>query len=242
MIGLLGLIILIILLAIVLIRQNRLRNNHRTLLFQQRLLRTQMNPHFLFNSLTSIQHYIINKDPTLASDYLGRFSKLVRQILNNSAQEYILLEDEISSIKNYLELQKLRFHNMFDYSIEIGEMIDEESVLVPPMLAQPFIENAIEHGFKNKEDKGHLKISFRLNGNMIRVIIDDNGVGRKKAQKISEEQNRGHRSMSTTITRERLQVLKRRAHSKIHLEISDLKDENENVTGTSVIFDMPYKD
>ena len=241
-VGLLGMMILIVLLAIVLIRQNRLRNNHQTLLFQQRLLRTQMNPHFLFNSLTSIQHYIINKDSTLASDYLGRFSKLVRQILNNSSREYILLEDEIGSIKNYLELQKLRFQDMFDYSIEIDEMIDDESVMVPPMLAQPFIENAIEHGFKYKEGKGQLKIGFKMNGNMIRVTIDDDGVGREKSQIINEERNREHRSMSTTITRERLQVLNRRARQKVHLQILDLNDEDGNVTGTRVVFDMPFKD
>lgn len=242
MIGLLGMMILIVLLAIALIRQNRLRSNHRALLFQQRLLRTQMNPHFLFNTLTSIQHYIINKDSTMASDYLGRFSKLVRQILNNSALEFIPLEDEISSIENYLDLQKLRFRNMFDYTIVIDENIDAESVLVPPMLAQPFIENAIEHGFKYQDEKGKLKIDIRLNGNLIRVTIEDNGIGRKQAQEIHRQQNRGHTSMSTTITRERLQVLKKRTHQKTHIHISDLTDENGHDAGTRVVFDVPYKD
>jgi tetratricopeptide (TPR) repeat protein len=241
MVGLGGLVVLVILFAIVLIRQNKLRNSQQTLLFQQRLLRTQMNPHFLFNSLASIQNFIIKEKPALASDYLSRFSKLVRQILNNSVEEWVPLEDEIESIKNYLELQKVRHRDMFDYSIDVDEAIDPETIQVPPMLAQPFIENSIEHGFKQKNGKGHLKIQFKKNGKLIRFELEDDGIGREKAMQIVAEQNRDHRSMSTDITRQRLKVLNKKTRQKINLSIVDLKNDKGEPTGTRVMFDIPFK-
>ncbi len=241
LLGLGGVVLLIILLAVILIRQNKLRNSQQTLLFQQRLLRTQMNPHFLFNSLSSIQNFIIQEKPAIASDYLSRFAKLVRQILNNSVEEYVLLEDEISSIENYLELQKARYRDMFDYSIEVDKEIDPETILIPPMLAQPFIENSIEHGFKHKDSKGNMQIRFALNDKLIRFEVEDDGIGREKAMKILKEQNKGHRSMATDITRDRLQVLNKKRRHKIRLAISDLKDDNGNPIGTKVVFDIPYK-
>ncbi|MCB2220990.1 MAG: histidine kinase [Bacteroidetes bacterium] len=235
------LVILIVFLAVVLIRQNKLRNHQHTLLLQQRLLRTQMNPHFLFNSLASIQNFIIKEKPALASDYLSRFSKLVRQILNNSVEEWVPLEDEIESIKNYLELQKVRHRDMFDYSIDVDEAIDPETIQVPPMLAQPFIENSIEHGFKQKSGKGHLKIQFKKNGKLIRFELEDDGIGREKAMKIVAEQNKDHRSMSSEITRQRLKVLSKKTRQKINLSIIDLKDEKRNPVGTKVAFDIPFR-
>lgn len=239
----LGFVVLLIgFMAIILTRQNRLKNSQQTLLFQQRLLRTQMNPHFLFNSLASIQNFIIKEKPALASDYLSRFSKLVRQILKNSVEEWITLEDEISSIKNYLELQKVRYPDLFDYTIEIDEAIDTETILVPPMLAQPFIENAIEHGFKHKEGKGHMKIQFKKHGKLIRFDLEDDGIGRDKAMQILKSQNTKHHSMSTEITRQRLKVLSKKTRQKIILSIIDLKDEDGNSTGTNVIFDLPFRD
>jgi LytS/YehU family sensor histidine kinase len=200
-----------------------------------------MNPHFLFNSLSSIQNFIIRKKPVEASDYLSRFSKLVRQILNNSVEEYVVLEDEIGSIENYLELQKIRYSNMFDYSIVVDNEIDPETILIPPMLAQPFIENSIEHGFKYKDGKGIMKIRFELNGSLIHFEVEDDGVGREKAKQISKGQNKDHRSMSTKITRDRLKVLKKRFGKKITLAITDLKDEKGNPVGTKVCFDIPFK-
>jgi LytS/YehU family sensor histidine kinase len=177
----------------------------------------------------------------VASDYLSRFSKLVRQILNNSVEEYVLLEDEINSIENYLELQKIRYSNMFDYNIEVDNEIDPETILIPPMLAQPLIENAIEHGFKHKSSRGNMKIRFKLNDKLIRFEVEDDGVGREKAKEILKKQNKDHRSMSTKITRERLKVLNKKNRVKIRLTIKDLKDEKGNPAGTKVDFDIPYK-
>jgi LytS/YehU family sensor histidine kinase len=121
-----------------------------------------MNPHFLFNSLASIQNYIINEDSGNASIYLSRFSQLVRNILDNSVEEYVPVEKEIETIKNYFELQKVRYAGKFDFNIEVDEAIDQENMMIPPMLAQPFIENAIEHGIKHKETNGHINIRFLL--------------------------------------------------------------------------------
>ncbi len=239
LVGLGGLLILILLLAIILIRQNKLRNSQQTLLFQQRLFRTQMNPHFLFNSLASIQNFIIKEKPTEASDYLSRFSKLVRQILNNSVEEYIPLEDEVNSIENYLELQKIRHRDMFDYTLEVDEEFDMETTLIPPMLAQPFIENSIEHGFKHKEGKGNMKIRFRLNGRLICFELEDDGVGREKALQIMQSQNKNHQSMSTEINRQRIIALNRKLKRKITLDIIDLKDEFGKAAGTKVIILIP---
>ncbi len=240
-VGLGGVAVLILLLAIILIRQNKLRNSQETLHLQQRLLRTQMNPHFLFNSLASIQNFIIKEKPALASDYLSRFSKLVRQILNNSVEEWVPLEDEIESIENYLELQKVRHRELFEYTIEVNEAIDPEATQVPPMLTQPFIENSIEHGFKDKEGKGHMKITFKLNGKLIRFELEDDGIGREKAMQTLKSQNKDHRSMSTEITRERLKVLNKKTRQKINLSIVDLKNELGEAAGTKVVFDIPYK-
>jgi len=235
------LVVFIVLIAILYIRQNKLKTEQDKTTLQQKLLRTQMNPHFLFNSLASIQHYIIKEKPTMASDYVGRFSKLVRQILNNSVEEWITLEDEIGSIENYLELQKVRYRDMFEYTLEMDEEIDPETTLVPPMLAQPFIENSIEHGFKHKEDKGKMRLRFSLNGNLIHFELEDDGVGREKAMKQLQSRNNDHRSMSTEITRERLKVLNKKLKQKINLAITDLKDDQGNPAGTKVVFDIPIK-
>jgi len=241
LIGLGALVIVVIFMAMLYVRQNKLKTEQGKTKLQQRLLRTQMNPHFLFNSLSSIQNYIIKEKPTKASDYLGRFSKLVRQILNNSVEEWISLEDEIGSIKNYIELQKVRYRDMFEYTLEVDEKIDQETTLVPPMLAQPFVENSIEHGFKHKENKGNMKIRFSLNGNLICFELEDDGVGRDKAMQELKSENKDHLSLSTDITRERLQVLNKKLKQKISLAIVDLKDDNGNSAGTKVSFDIPFK-
>ncbi|MBW6459103.1 MAG: histidine kinase [Bacteroidales bacterium] len=237
--GLSGLAILIVFIAVMLHRQNQLKNSRQTLLLQQRLFRTQMNPHFLFNSLASIQNFIIKEKPSLASDYLGRFSKLVRQILNSSAVEYVPLEEEISSIENYLALQKVRYRDMFDYTVEMDEEIDTETARIPPMLAQPFIENAIEHGILHKGSYGRIQIRIRRSGDRAIFEVEDDGVGREKAQEILHKHDKDHKSMATAITRERIAILNRKLKRKITLEIIDLKDEQGEAKGTRVVFGVP---
>jgi sensor histidine kinase YesM len=225
--------------AIILVRQNKLRNEQRTLLLQQRLFRLQMNPHFLYNSLASIQNFIIKQNPAEANSYLSKFSKLVRQILNSSASEYVSLDDELDSIQNYLALQKIRYKEMFDHTVETDDELDPETISIPPMLAQPFIENAIEHGIKHKGSKGHLKINLRKKNHSFILEIEDDGVGRDRAQEIEKPGKKDHKSMATTITSDRLDALNKKLKQKIRFEIIDLKDENGNATGTRVVFEIP---
>lgn len=155
-----GALIVLSLFGLLFFQRKRYKAEQKSIVMEQRLLRAQMNPHFLFNSLASIQNYIINQDTDQASIYLSRFSKLVRNILDNSTEEYVPLEKEIDTIRNYLELQKVRYAGKFDFTITVDEKLDEENTLIPPMLAQPFIENAIEHGIKHKETNGHIAIRF----------------------------------------------------------------------------------
>lgn len=239
--GLGAMIVLVILIAILINRQNKLKSNHQNLLLQQKLFRSQMNPHFLFNSMSSIQNYIIDEKPDKAAKYLSRFSKLMRNILDSSVEEFVPLEEEISTIENYLELQKIRYHNKFDYSIEIDNTIDKESIMIPPMLAQPFIENSIEHGFKSKESKGKIKIKFTTIGKFLHFEIEDDGIGRKKAQEIRLHQNEDYKSLATVISLERINVINRKMKSKITLTIEDLINEKGDANGTKVTFNIPYE-
>ncbi len=239
--GSIGLLIVVLMFGYILFRQNKLKTEQQMLSLQQKLFRSQMNPHFIFNSLASIQNFMVKQDSKKASIYISRFSELVRSILDSSVEEYIPFEKEKNTIGNYLELQKVRFPDKFDYSIEVDENIDPENMMIPPMLAQPFIENSIEHGFKHKTVKGKLKISFTLNNNHIVFEIEDDGIGREKAQEIGYKLKKDHRSMATDITRERLTVLNKKLKQKISLIISDLKNENNEPTGTKVVFDIPFK-
>ncbi|MBW6490481.1 MAG: sensor histidine kinase [Lentimicrobium sp.] len=239
--------VLLLFILILVLRQNRIKSGRKVAEFKQRLLRSQMNPHFIFNSLTSIQNFILQQDDIKASIYLSRFSDLVRNILNNSQEEFINLEAEISTIENYLSLQKIRFPDKFDYIIDIDPGIDIESVMIPPMLAQPFIENAIEHGIKHKEWKGRIAIRIRqtIEQSNSRTIeqamfeVEDDGVGREKAKEILQKQDKDHKSLATVITRERIAALNRRSKKKITLEIIDLKDDEGNARGTLVRFGLP---
>jgi len=260
LVGLAGFILLAVVVVMLLVRQNRMKAMQDKTILEQRLLRAQMNPHFLFNTLTNIQGYMIENDMSRASQYLSRFARLMRNILDNTARESVPLGQEISTIENYLELQKLRYQGKFDYEIIIDENIDPEAVFIPPMLAQPFIENAIEHGIKHAKEKGRIIVQLsncptvqllkghtgRLRDKMIEIIITDNGVGREQSGQIEHKQSKDHRPMATSITRERLQVLARRvsrkSRKKISLEITDMHDEEGKACGTRVRLVVPTAD
>ncbi len=231
-----GFLAVIVILAILLFRQSHLKSLHHSLVLEQKLLRSQMNPHFIFNTLASIQTFILQEDPEKASRYLAKFSKLVRNILDDSAEETVTLSQEISTVENYLELQKLRYAGKFDYSLQVDEGIDTEEMQVPPMLCQPFIENALEHGIKHKTEPGRIDISFFLQERNLVVQITDNGVGRERAKEIEAARQSTHRSMSTSITTDRLKILNKKTGKGIHFEITDLKDLDGQSAGTRVTF------
>ncbi len=233
------LLLFVLLLFFIYFRQRRIRESQEKILLEQRLLRSQMNPHFIFNSLASVQNFIVKQDETKASIYLSRFSELVRSILNNSLEEQITLEREINTIQNYLELQKVRFPEKFDYSLHVDDSLDIENTFIPPMMAQPFIENAIEHGIKHKVIKGNISISFKRQNHYVELVVEDNGIGREKAKELLLRFDKDHKSLATSITLERIKVLNRKHKRKITLEIIDLKGEYGEAKGTRVVFQVP---
>jgi len=237
-----GVFLIISLMILLWIQRKRFRSDKKAMLLEQKLLRSQMNPHFLFNSLTNIQNFILTEKPEKANIYLAKFAVLVRNILDNSVEEYIMLDKEISTIENYLELQKIRYSGKFEYRIHIEDEIDAEAIRIPPMLAQPFIENSIEHGIKHRETPGHIDIRFSLKDHLLVFEVEDDGIGRQKAREIVTQRDPEHKSMATSLTRERLANLNRKLQRKIVLEITDLKNALGEVAGTRVMFGIPVKE
>lgn len=237
--GIIGFIVIVLFLIIIYLRQNRLKVAHERTIFQQKLLRSQMNPHFIFNSLASLQNTILNNEPEKASKYLARFSRIMRNILYSSVDEFITLGEEISTIENYLALQKIRFPEKFDYMLEVDEKIDTDSIFIPPMMAQPFIENAIEHGVKHRKSKGNIHVRFAQVHDTLIYEVEDDGVGREVSQQINRKQNSDHKSLAIDITMERVKVFNKKKKKKIKLEIIDLKDNRGEASGTLVRFNFP---
>jgi tetratricopeptide (TPR) repeat protein len=232
-------IVIIGLFLLLYFQRKRWNAEQKSVTLEQKLLRSQMNPHFIFNSLASIQNFVVNHKANEASIYLSRFSQLIRNILDNSMEEYIPLQKEIETILHYLELQKVRYAGQFTYNLTVDERIDGESMMVPPMLAQPFIENAIEHGIRHKETAGHVDVRFSLERNLIRFEVEDDGIGRERAREIRLKQKQVHRSLSTSIAHDRLNRLNKKLKTKIRLEITDLKNDRGEACGTKVAFGIP---
>lgn len=194
-------------------------------------LRSVMNPHFIFNCLNSIQYYILENDQRNAVVYLSTFSKLIRAILNNSLNSKVRLTEELDVLRHYIQLESIRFENRFEYSIDVDPEFKIDTIEVPSMLIQPYVENAILHGLNNKKEKGVLKISVRSQDEMIIVEIQDNGIGRKAAAKLKNEGVQQHKSMGTALTEERLKLINDANANSI--EIIDLEADGK-ATGTLV--------
>ncbi|MEZ5029933.1 MAG: histidine kinase [Saprospiraceae bacterium] len=207
-------------------------------------MRAQMNPHFLFNALNGIQNFIHQEDGDKASRYLAKFAGLVRQSLNLSNTELITLEDEVAFIQDYLFInQKLRFDGRLHFEVRVDDEIDEDRVMIPPMMVQPFVENAIEHGF-TKRQSGTIVITFDLLDNdVIRCAIQDDGIGREEAIRIQavNPMRSQHQSLGIGITRERLDLLNRSGFNGHRLEIIDLKDDQGHALGTRVELYFPSR-
>ncbi|MBN2523886.1 MAG: histidine kinase [Bacteroidales bacterium] len=237
-IGLSVILIFLLLLGILILRQKNLQVKFKTIELEQKLLRTQMNPHFIFNSLCAIQDYMYSNNAKVAGDFLSRFAALMRQILENSRAEYVTIDKEVSMLTNYLEIQKLRFERKFIYEIDVDPSIDTEIFAIPPMLTQPFIENAIEHGLLPKKGKGKIMIRFQLQNKLLTIDVEDNGIGREKTENQKEEHQKT--SLSTILTTERLAYLKNQTGKDISFFIYDLK-KNGMPSGTRVTFRVPYQ-
>ncbi|MDF2189041.1 sensor histidine kinase [Paraflavitalea sp. CAU 1676] len=207
-----------------------------------RSLRAQMNPHFIFNSLSSINRYIVKSDHKMASNYLTRFSRLIRQILDNSAADSISLETELETLELYIEMEKLRFDEAFTYEIIVDERIHAADTFIPPMLLQPYVENAIWHGLLHRED-GHGKLTIRLlhkSDALLEAQIEDNGVGRQKAMEMKSREAIRTKSYGMQLSQDRLQLLGQQKDSA-SVVIDDLTDAAGKPGGTRVILYIPIQ-
>ena len=225
----------IIIISIIYYRQLKIKQQTQEIEMSQTLLRTQMNPHFIFNAMSVIQGYIYENDPSKSSKFLVSFSKLIRLILENSPKEFITIETEIDILDKYLKTQKLRFENRFDFKISVPDELVFKKVLIPPMITQPFVENSIEHGQLNIVENGHIHIEFKEQNEMLYVKIEDNGVGRKESEKRNSKKD--HKSMALNITKERVKILNKKYRSKATVEIGDLQEGK--YSGTLVELNLP---
>ena len=206
---------------------------------EMQALRAQMNPHFIFNSLNSINRFILQNNRTQASEYLTKFSKLVRMILQNSQASLISLESELESLGLYLEMEALRFNYHFDYKISVPKDLDIEILKVPPLIIQPYVENAIWHGLMHKEEKGQLNIDISEEKGHLYFKITDNGIGRKKASELASKSATKHKSMGLRITAHRIAIMQNSNGMESPVKINDLAEPDGTAAGTEVIIKMP---
>ena len=208
---------------------------------EMQALRAQMNPHFIFNCLSSINHFILKNESETASDYLTKFSRLIRMVLNNSKNPLINLEEELEMLRLYLDLEKLRFNNSFDYRVSFYNHFDISSIFIPPLLLQPFAENAIWHGLMNKKGQGMLEVSFELDSNVLNCYITDNGIGRQKAETLKSKSAEKQKSMGMQITADRLALFNNDNEQTI-FSVEDLVDADRQPAGTKVTLKIRYKE
>lgn len=226
--------LLITALVILLGRRRQLEQQLREAALQQRLLRSQMEPHFIFNILSVLQSFIRNGERDKSIKYLNKFARLIRISLENARESFVPLKDEIAALDSYLSLQSMRFEGSFDYEIDVYELYEDDDLLIPPMLLQPFVENAILHGLRQIEHQGRITVVIRRNPHMLHCVIEDNGNGLQPREQHTEKQ-----SLSTLITQERLTMLSRQTRRPATLQIIDKKTENSH--GIRVELDIPFK-
>jgi len=202
-----------------------------------RALRIQMNPHFIFNSLNSIQYYVLNADSKTAYKYLTKFSSLMRRTLQNSKENFLPIKDELESLSLYLELENMRLENSLQIEIAADPKIDQERTLVPTLFMQPFVENAIIHGLLPKNGNRNILIKIERLAKGIKCIIEDNGIGRNASRELNKKRNRSHQSTALTAIENRIKILNSSANTKIKMEIVDLYEDN-NAQGTRVILEV----
>ncbi|MBN1652082.1 MAG: histidine kinase, partial [Bacteroidales bacterium] len=206
---------------------------------KQRVFRSQMNPHFIFNSLTSIQSFILSNNVDSASKYLNSFARLIRLILESSRLDYISLKNEIDILTYYLDIQKMRFADNFNYDFYVDPEIEVERVKIPPMLAQPFIENAIEHGIQHLDVMGEIDLKFIQEGKFLFFELLDNGIGRAAALSLNKDNVYVPNSLATQIINDRIKAINKYAKEEISYKIIDLKDTHGHAVGTHVIIKIP---
>jgi ligand-binding sensor domain-containing protein len=225
------------------VREKQRLEAERTLIeLEQKALRLQMNPHFLFNCLNSIKGLIAEEKPEEAKIYLSKFAKLMRSMLDHSMDTYISLENEITGLRTYADLEKLSGDDVFDFNIEIDPEIDPSFVQIPPMLIQPFVENAILHGMAAKQGKGKISVVFTQEEHYLKCVIEDDGIGREKAAALKQQSMQKHKSAAITVTQERLNILNKKLNLEaIKISVADLMNERNEGIGTRVTVMIPFQ-
>lgn len=218
----------------------KLSFNKKVAEVEMQALRAQMNPHFIFNCLNSINRYIVKSDHMTASGYLTKFAKLIRLILDNAAQQTTPLENELQLLQLYIEIEALRFNNRFAWVIEVDEGIDKETVFVPSMVIQPYVENAIWHGLMHKDEKGLLTIRIGKSSNsLLEIIVEDDGVGRKLSAESSNRDALKTRSYGMQITKDRLHIVNQLFNTQARVRVEDLYAADGSAAGTRVTLNLP---
>ena len=203
-------------------------------------LRSQMNPHFIFNCLNSIQYFTAQNDAETASDYLTKFSRLIRLVLENSRSERVTLANELETLRLYIEMEAMRFGQKVRYSIIVEPTVDVESIQIPPLLIQPFVENAIWHGLMHKPDGGSVTVAVQQpQDHLLEVSITDDGVGRIKAAAYKSKSATSHKSFGMKVTAERIDLINQMYHTHTQVRIDDLTDAAGQPTGTRVTVEIP---
>lgn len=244
--GFAGLMVLVVVIGFLIFRSHRLnakqkinKMNHRISEVTQKNLRQQMNPHFIFNTLNSIQYYMYQHDKISTNNYLTKFSLLMRKTLENSQHTSIPIKDEMDALELYLELEALRFKEKFNYSMEVDEDIDTHLLKIPTMLIQPYVENAISHGLIHKEGVGNVNVTMKLKGEFLETTIEDNGIGRDAAMEIKNSRNGNHNSLGTKITESRLNLVNSLYGNNMRIDYTDMKNNDGKPAGTKVVINIP---
>lgn len=244
--GFTGLILLAGAMGFLLFRGSKLKSEHRIAEMNQKIseitqanLRQQINPHFIFNTLNSIQYYMYQHDKLATNNYLTKFSSLMRKVLDNSQHTSVPLADELNALNLYLELESMRFKGKFEYKINVDEEIDPLMHKIPTMLIQPYVENSICHGIMPKEEKGYVRVDLKLNHEFILCTIEDNGIGRDAARERNQKKDSNHNSLGTQITKNRLELVNELYGTSLKTIYTDLRNENGEPSGTRVEIHIP---
>jgi tetratricopeptide (TPR) repeat protein len=232
-----GLMIIILIIAVTsyFIYKNAVASKTANQLLALKSLRSQMNPHFIFNALNSVNHFVSQNDERTANKFLSEFSRLMRLVLENSQEDFIPLNKEEEIISLYLKLEHYRFRDKFDYEIQLDNAINKDAVEIPPMLIQPYIENAVWHGLRYRDSRGFLSVHFGLEGKEIKVEITDNGIGRQRSTELKTDNQKKHQSTGLKNIKERLVIINKVYKSNYRVVIEDLPDHS----GTKVTLFIP---
>jgi LytS/YehU family sensor histidine kinase len=220
--------------------QEKTATNKRISELEQLSRKAQMNPHFIFNSLNSIQQYVMDADVAGANKFISGFSRLIRQTLDFSSKPEISLEEELDYLTNYLDIERTRLENTFSWAVDIDDTVNTAEYYIPPMILQPFVENSVRHGLRFRRDKeGKVIIKVKREGDYLVCILEDNGVGRKAAMKYKSISPINYQSKGMSLTADRIYMFNKEHEHKITMQIDDLEDGDQNALGTRVTICFP---